>query len=78
MSKDFQVKVKGKKKMHCQWKEGRVSWEVYRNVAWLRSDGLRKAKVQLELNSARDTKEVFYRYVSQEEKLKESVPSQGI
>jgi len=42
-------------------------------------DVLRKAKVQLELNLVRDTKNSkkgFYRYVSQKSKAKKSVPPQ--
>ena len=52
--------------------------EEYRDAAWLCRDGVRKAKVQLELSSARDEKnnqQGFYRYVSQKRKAKESVPS---
>jgi len=40
-------------------------------------DEVRRAKVQLELNLARDAKnnkKGFYRYVSQKRKVKESVP----
>lgn len=39
-------------------------------------DGFREAKVQLELNLARDAKNNndFYRYVSQKRKVKENVP----
>jgi len=42
--------------MHRQWKQGQVNWEEYRDVAWLCRDRVRKAKAQLELNLARDTK----------------------
>jgi len=54
-----------------------VSWEEYRDAAWLCRDGVRRAKAQLELNSARNAKnnkKGFYSYVSQKRKLKESVP----
>ena len=40
-------------------------------------DEVRRAKVRLELNLARDAKnnkEGFYRYVNQKRKVKESVP----
>ncbi|PKU32216.1 rna-directed dna polymerase from mobile element jockey-like [Limosa lapponica baueri] len=69
------VKLKGKKELHRQWKQGRVSWEEYRDAAWLCRDGVRKAKAWLELHLARDTKNKkgFYRYVSQKRKVKESV-----
>jgi len=36
-------------------------------------DEVRRAKAQLELNLARDTKG-FYRYVSKKRKVKESIP----
>ncbi|KAK4828789.1 hypothetical protein QYF61_000846 [Mycteria americana] len=78
MSQDLLVKLKGKKEMHRQWKQGQVSWEDYREVACLCRDGVRKAKAQLELNLARDAKnnrKGFYRYVSQKRKVKESVPA---
>ncbi|KAK4823335.1 hypothetical protein QYF61_001612 [Mycteria americana] len=41
-----------------------------------RIDGVRKTKVQMELNLARDAKnnKGFYRYVSQNRKVKERVP----
>ncbi|KAK4816396.1 hypothetical protein QYF61_016713 [Mycteria americana] len=75
MSQELLVKLKGKKEMHRQWKQGQVSWEQYRDAAWLCRDGVRKAKVQREPNFARDTKnnKGFYRYVSQKRKVKESV-----
>jgi len=50
--------------MHRQWKQGQVSWEEYRDAAWFCRDGIRKVKVQLELNLARDAKnnkKGFYR-----------------
>jgi len=63
--------------MHRRWKQGPVSWEEYRDAAWLCRVRVRKAKVQMELNLARDIKnnKDFYRYVSQKRKVKESVPS---
>ena len=63
--------------MHRQWKQGQVSLEEYRDTAWLCRGGVRKAKAQLELNSAKDAKnneKGFYRYVSQKMKVRESVP----
>ncbi|PKU47396.1 hypothetical protein llap_2298 [Limosa lapponica baueri] len=77
MSEDLLVKLKGKKETHRHWEQGQVSWEEYRDIAWLCRDGVRKAKVQLELNLARDTKnneKGFYRYVSEKRKVKESIP----
>jgi len=62
--------------MHRRRKQGQVSWEEYRDTAWLCRDEVRRAKAQLELNLARDAKskeQGFYRYVSQKRKDKESV-----
>lgn len=50
------VKLNGKKEMHRQWKQRQVSWEGYRNTAWLCRDRVRKAMARLELNLARDKK----------------------
>ncbi|KFQ80797.1 hypothetical protein N335_00574, partial [Phaethon lepturus] len=76
LSEDLLGKLKGKKEMHRQWKQGQGSWDEYRDVAWLCRDVVRRAKVQLELNLTRDTKnnKGFYRYISQKKKDKESVP----
>ncbi|PKU48851.1 dynein heavy chain axonemal-like [Limosa lapponica baueri] len=78
LSQDLLVKLKGKKEMQRQWKQGQVSsWEEYRDAAQLCRNGVRKAKVQLELNLATDAKnnkKGFYRYVSQKRKVKQSVP----
>ncbi|KAK4810519.1 LOW QUALITY PROTEIN: hypothetical protein QYF61_004482, partial [Mycteria americana] len=66
LSKDLLLKVQRKKEMHRQWNQGCVSWEEYRDTAWMCRDGIRKAKAQLELNMARDEKNYkkgFYRYV---------------
>jgi len=55
-SQDLLVKLKDKKEMHRQWKQGQVSWEEYRDAAWLHRHGVRKAEAQLELNLTRDAK----------------------
>ncbi|PKU49447.1 nedd4-binding protein 2-like 2 [Limosa lapponica baueri] len=75
LSWDLLVKLKGEKEMHRQWKQGQISWEEYRDAAWLCRDGVRKDKSQLDLNLARVTKNEkgFYRYVSQKRKVKESI-----
>ncbi|KAK4809167.1 hypothetical protein QYF61_006425 [Mycteria americana] len=68
---------KSKRELHRQWKQGQVTWEEYRDTACLCSDGVGKAKAQLELNLARDAnnnKKGFYRYINQKRKAKESVP----
>ncbi|KFW02563.1 hypothetical protein N327_13593, partial [Fulmarus glacialis] len=74
--KDGKGKLKGKKEMHRQWKQGQVSWEEYRDAVQLCRDRVRKAKAWLELNLARNAKnneKGFYRYVSQKRSVKESV-----
>ncbi|KAK4816578.1 hypothetical protein QYF61_017968 [Mycteria americana] len=66
-----------KRELHRQWKQGRVTWEEYRNAAHLCRDGLRKVRAQLKLNLARDAKnnkKGFYRYINQKRKVKESIP----
>ncbi|KFQ99157.1 hypothetical protein Y956_03676, partial [Nipponia nippon] len=77
LSHDLGVKLKAKKTLHRQWKKGLVSWEEYRDAAWLCKDGIRKAKALLEQNLVRDAKnnkKGFYRYINQKRKVKESVP----
>ena len=52
-----------------------MSWEEYRDAAWLCRDGVRRAKAWLELNLARDAKDNkkdFYRYVNQKGKSKKA------
>jgi len=63
--------------MHRPWKQGQVSLDEYRKDALLCTDGVRKAKEQLELNLARDAKnnkKGFYRYVSQK-RSKQAYPA---
>ena len=63
--------------MYRKWKQGCVAWEEYRAVVCVCRDMIRKAKVQMELNLARDVKDnkkEFYRYRSRRKKAKESVP----
>ncbi|KAK4829023.1 hypothetical protein QYF61_001798 [Mycteria americana] len=75
--RDMLVKLKSKRELHRQWKQGQVTWEEYRDAARLCRDGVRKPKVQLELDVARDAKnnkKGFYRYINQKRKVKESVP----
>jgi len=77
LSCDLLVKLKGKKEMHRQWKQGQGSWEEYRDAAQLCRLGVRRAKAWMELNLARDAKNKdmgFYKYDSQKRKVKESVP----
>ncbi|KFQ62882.1 hypothetical protein N334_11525, partial [Pelecanus crispus] len=77
LSRDLLVKLKSKRELHRQWKQGQVSWGEYRETAWLCREGVRKAQARMELNLARDVrnnKKGFYRYVNQKRKVKESVP----
>ncbi|PKU32688.1 nedd4-binding protein 2-like 2 [Limosa lapponica baueri] len=77
LSQDLLVKVKDKKEWHRQFRQEQVSWEEYRDAARLCRDDVRKAKVRLELNLARDAKDNkkgFYRYVNQKRKVEESMP----
>ncbi|KFP18135.1 hypothetical protein Z169_02708, partial [Egretta garzetta] len=77
LRQEMLVKLRRKRELHRQWKQGQASWEEYRDTARLCRDGVRKAKVQLELNLARDAKnnkKGFYRYVSQKRMVKESIP----
>ncbi|KFP63365.1 hypothetical protein N322_04034, partial [Cariama cristata] len=77
LSCDLLVKLKGKKEMHRQWKQGQVSFEEYRDTARLCRDGVRKAKAQLELNLVSEAKKNmkgFFRFVNQKRKVKESIP----
>ena len=72
---DQVVKLKSKKKMHRQWKQGQVLWEEYKEAA---RDGVRKAKAQLELSMARDAtknKKSFYKYLNQNRKVQKGVSS---
>ncbi|KFW94610.1 hypothetical protein N336_00311, partial [Phalacrocorax carbo] len=76
-NQDRLVKLKSKRELHRQWKQGQVSWEEYSDAAQLCRDGVRRAKAQLQLNLVRDAKnnkKGFYRYMNQKGKVKESVP----
>ncbi|KFR14245.1 hypothetical protein N306_11783, partial [Opisthocomus hoazin] len=77
LRQEMLVKLRKKRELHRQWKQGLASWEEYREAARLCRDGVRKAKAQLELNLARDAKnnkKGFCRYVSWKKMVKESVP----
>ncbi|PKU34063.1 hypothetical protein llap_15633 [Limosa lapponica baueri] len=77
LSHDLLVKLKGKKELRRQFRQDQISWEEYRDSAWLCRDEVRKSKARLELNLARDAKnnkKGFYRYDNQRRKVKESVP----
>ncbi|KFZ48948.1 hypothetical protein N338_11822, partial [Podiceps cristatus] len=77
LRREMLVELRRKRDLHRQWKQGQASWGEYRDTARLCRDGVRRAKVQLELNLARDAKnnkKGFYRYISRKRKVKESVP----
>ena len=77
LSGDLLVRLKGKRELHRQWKQGQVSWEEHRDAARLYRERVRRAKAWLELNLARDAKnnkKGCYRYVNQKRKVNESVP----
>lgn len=63
--------------MNRQSKQGQISLEEQKNVAQLHRDGVGSAKVQLEMNLEKDTKnntnKGFDRYVTQKRKVKESI-----
>ncbi|KFZ67368.1 hypothetical protein N338_13023, partial [Podiceps cristatus] len=78
LSQDMLLKLKSKRDLHRQWKQGRVTWDKYRDTARLCRDGVRKAKAQLEMNLARNAKnnkKGFYRYINQKRKVKERAPA---
>ena len=71
------VKLKSKREVLWQWKQGQVCWEECRDAGWLCRDVVKRAKVRLELNLARDTKDNkkgLYSYVNQKRDVKESIP----
>lgn len=49
LNKDLFVKLRCKKEMHSQWNQRQVSWEEYREVAWMCRNGIRKVNAQLEI-----------------------------
>ncbi|KAJ7402411.1 hypothetical protein BTVI_86713 [Pitangus sulphuratus] len=77
LSKDLLLKLRTKKEMHRQWKQGNLSWEEPRETVGMCRDGIRKAKAQMEQDVTRDVNnnEGFYKYIGQKRKAKENVPS---
>lgn len=61
--------------MQRQRKQGHAAWEKYRDSVQIYRDGVRKAKAQVELNLAKDAKNIrgFHRYINQKKKTKETV-----
>ena len=61
-----QLKLGEKREMYTKWKQDCVAWEEYRDVVRVCRGRIRKAKVQMVLNSARDVKDNkkgFNRYI---------------
>ncbi|GAB0194022.1 mitochondrial enolase superfamily member 1 [Grus japonensis] len=76
MNKELLGKVKQKKVAYRGWKQGQVAWEEYRETVRAAREQVRKAKVLVELNLARDVKDnnkSFYRYVSDKRRTRENV-----
>jgi len=70
-------KLKRKRVLHRQWKQGWVPWKEYKGAIQLCRDGVSRAKAHLELNLSRDAKnnkKGFYGYVNQKRKVKGSIP----
>lgn len=57
LCKDLKLKQREKREMYRKWKQDCVSWEEYRAVVRVCRDRIRKAKVQMELNLARDVRD---------------------
>ncbi|KFZ47204.1 hypothetical protein N321_13923, partial [Antrostomus carolinensis] len=71
MERKLLNKLKVKRQACRGWKEGRVTWEEYREIAQVARDQVRKVRALTELNLARDVKgnkKSFYRYVGEKRK----------
>ncbi|KFV19528.1 hypothetical protein N340_02998, partial [Tauraco erythrolophus] len=76
MNKELLDQLGHKKKAYRGWKQGQVAWEEHRAIVRATRDQVRKAKVLIELNLARDikgNKKNFYRYVSDKKRSREDV-----
>lgn len=59
------IDLKHQNTVHRRWKQPQASWEECKDIACMCSDGVRKAKTQLELKLAREmkgNKKVFQNY----------------
>lgn len=77
LNMDLLVKLREKKGKYRQCKQGCVIWEEYRGAVWMCIDGIRKAKVQTELNlvgDVKNNKKGLYTSVGQKRQAKESIP----
>ena len=78
LGKDLLGTLRAKKGAYKLWKQGRVTWEEYRDAVQTCRCRIRKAKVQVEQNLVRDmknSKKTFYRYIGQKRQAKTGVPS---
>ena len=76
LSKDL-VKLRRRKEIHRQWRQGRVAWEGYRDAVWMCRGGIRKGKAWMILSlekDAKNNKKGFYRYIAQKRKAKKNLP----
>ncbi|PKU47139.1 hypothetical protein llap_2579 [Limosa lapponica baueri] len=67
------LKLKLKKEVFREWKQGQIAWEEYRKIVQAARDQVQKAKAQKELNLARNVKANKNRYVSDKMKTRENV-----
>ena len=77
LGKDLLGTLRAKKGAYKLWKQGRVTWEEYRDAVRACRRRMRKAKAQVELNLVRDVKnnKTFYRYTGQKRQAKTGAPS---
>nr|XP_048691935.1 uncharacterized protein LOC125630279 [Caretta caretta] len=76
LNSEILADLKHKKEAYKKWKTGQMTKEEYKNIAQACRSEIRKAKSHLELQLARDVKSNkmgFFRYVSNKNKVKESV-----
>jgi len=75
-SKELPAELRWKREVYGMWKEGKATWEEYRNVVIACRDATRKANVHLELNLAgdvKDNKKGFFKYISSKQKSRDNV-----
>ncbi|CAM4582215.1 unnamed protein product [Caretta caretta] len=76
LNSEILADLKHKKEAHKKWKVGHMTREEYKNSAQACRNEIRRAKLHLELQLARDVKsnkKGFFRYVGNKKKAKESV-----
>jgi len=76
LNKELLAEIRWKRKVHGMWKEGKATWEEYRNVVRACRDAKRKAKAHLEMKLARDVKnnkKGFFKYINSKRKTRDNV-----